>query len=113
MLLKPREAGPYVFCRQCVMLAAKSEKFWCATEKSTNWTDKHVCFQSYQGLVLCLLIQLSKHVGELIESGWNCAIAALLWRCPVFSLKKIWTEFELEKFQKNFTNYHSSTMTNL
>lgn len=34
-----------------------------------NWTDKHVCFQSYQGLVLCLLIQLSKHVGELIESG--------------------------------------------
>lgn len=36
MLLKPKEAGPYVFCRQCVMLAAKSEKFWCATEKSTQ-----------------------------------------------------------------------------
>lgn len=41
----PREAGPYVFFRQCDTFDTKSEKFWCATEKSTqlDWQAHLFC----------------------------------------------------------------------
>lgn len=74
--LKPREAGHYVFCRQCDMFVAKSEEFWCATEKSTqqDWQAPLFCRATMVLFCVCWFNYLN-----MWESRWNCAVATLLF----------------------------------